>query len=274
VSEIWIDGAFTAAPASIPTDDRGLLLGDGLFETIRWAGDGCARLDAHLKRLRQGAAFFGIPVPASDPEIAIALAELARRNGFSNLHAALRLTLTRGSGARGLAPPDAPKPRLFAAAAPLGPAPGPAKLAISAIRRNPFSPSSTFKTLAYTDNIAALRAARAAGADDALLLDVFGRLAGASAANLFVIKGRRIITPALETGALPGTVRAAILELAMPLGLPRVEQEAGGIETLKEADAAFLTSALIGVRAIAAVDGQALDATHPLIERFAHALRA
>ncbi|MBE7213377.1 MAG: aminotransferase class IV, partial [Gluconacetobacter diazotrophicus] len=97
---IWLNGRLLpAAEAAIPPDDRGLLLADGLFETIRLSGGGPAHPLAHLARLRAGAAVLGIPVPFPDPVLLDALASTAWSNALPD--GSLRLTLTRGPGPRG-----------------------------------------------------------------------------------------------------------------------------------------------------------------------------
>jgi anthranilate synthase component 2 len=100
--------------------------------------------------------------------------------------ASIRITLTRGVGPRGLlAPPDT-KPTLMIAAFPLPPSlPRAMSACMVGIRRNEHSPLSQLKSLAYLDNILALREADAAGCDEAILLNTVGRIAGGSRSNLF-----------------------------------------------------------------------------------------
>ena len=66
---------------------------------------------------------------------------------------------------------------------------------IVSIRRNEHSPLSRVKSLAYLDNILALREAAEAGCEEALLLNTAGRLAGGSRSNVFLVldgvSGRR-----------------------------------------------------------------------------------
>ena len=97
------------ADARIDPADRGLTLGDGLFETIRARDGQAVRLWRHLARLRAGAAVLGLDVPTSDRDLGRLLAETLAANGLAD--GVLRLTLTRGPAGRGLAPsPPAPYP--------------------------------------------------------------------------------------------------------------------------------------------------------------------
>jgi branched-chain amino acid aminotransferase len=265
---VWLNGrCLNAEAARIDPSDRGLLLGDGLFETMR-AVDGCVPLlDRHLRRLRGAAAILGLPLDRDDQGIAAACAAVLHANGLGA--AALRLTLTRGPGPRGLPPPADPRPTLLLAAFPLPPPPSPARAAVScATRRNEHSPLSRLKTIGYLDNLVALEEARTAGADDAVLLNTAGDLACATTANLFLVEGDALLTPRVEDGALPGITRGRVLELASGLGLACREVRLPP-ERLAEADGAFLTSSLAGIRPVVTVDGRPVGtgAVHPLAER-------
>jgi branched-subunit amino acid aminotransferase/4-amino-4-deoxychorismate lyase len=255
---------------AVPIDDRGLLLGDGLFETILADRGELDAIDAHIERMVRGCAVLGLPAPEADRLRAAALAVLDER-GLTGERAAVRLTWTAGSGGRGLERPAAPQPRLLAQAAPAPLAMGPARLATVAIRRNAASPTSRLKTLAYLDNVLARREAVAAGADEALMLNTDGEIAGAAAANLFWSVGGRLHTPALACGVLDGIMRGQVLAAAARLGVETVEARAR-MESLAGAEAVFLTNSLIGLRPVAAIDGRAIPG-HTLIGRLDLALK-
>jgi branched-chain amino acid aminotransferase/4-amino-4-deoxychorismate lyase len=250
--------------------DRGLLLGDGLFETVLWTGRGLAAWGEHVARLQAGCAVIGLPAPAAARlhDAAVAAVEQA---GLSDGRAAVRLTWTAGSGGRGLDRPDDPTPALLAAASPAPARTAPSRLAVSAVRRNDGSPAARLKTLAYLDNVLARREARLAGADEAVMLNTRGEVACAAAANLFWFEDDRLITPALSVGVLAGVARAAVLRLAPTLGLA-VEEAVVRPRALRDVRGLFLTNSLIGVRPVAALDG-ASAAVHPAVALLAGALR-
>jgi len=252
----------------VPADDRGFTLGDGLFETVLARGGELVALSAHLDRLTAGCAALGLPAPdraAAARRMRQALADA----GLQDDRAAVRLTLTAGSGGRGLDRPQAPSLRLVATAAPAPKPAGPARLITARVRRNERSPASRLKSLSYLDNVLARAEARAAGADEALMLNTAGALACAAAANLFWIRDGVLFTPALDCGVLAGIARGEVLAGAGRLGLAAQEVVAGP-EALATAEAVFLTNALIGVRPAAALDGRAW-APHPLVEKLAEA---
>lgn len=243
----------------IPVDDRGLLLGDGLFETMLALDGGLPHLAAHLERMAAGCEVLNLPFDRAEAE-RLACEAAPREGRF-----AVRLTLTAGSGGRGLDRAAAPVPRLFATAAPSAPVTTPATLIVATARRNEGSPAARLKTLSYLDNVLARAEARAAGADEAVMLNNRGEVACAGAANLFWISQGRLFTPRLDCGVLAGITRARILALRP------VEEVTAGPEVLEAADALILTNSLIGVRPVSRL-GARVFAAHPLAEALRAAL--
>jgi branched-chain amino acid aminotransferase len=241
---VWQNGRIVVPEeAHVSMADRGLLLGDGLFETMAVHNAQVFDLAAHLERLASGLGVLGF-IQAVD------LAKL--RSGIARYIAAeeapcavLRVTVTRGAGPRGLAPPEAPSPAIFMT---LSPMPAvrktPLSLHIATVtRRNEHSVLSRIKALPYLDNVLALSEARAQGADDALLLNTSGTIACATAANVFVIREGRLETPPVCDGALPGTMRALVLCLAKQAGLAPVENSLH-VGDLADADEVILTNSI------------------------------
>ncbi|MDR7230474.1 branched-chain amino acid aminotransferase/4-amino-4-deoxychorismate lyase [Caulobacter sp. BE264] len=241
-------------PDAIPLNDRGLLLGDGLFETMLARDGVIAHLSAHLDRMATSCAVLGLPFDRDAAERA------ARAAAPAQDRFAIRLTLTAGSGGRGLDRPDAPVVRLFATAAPSSPVIGPATLVVANTRRNEGSPASRLKTLSYLDNVLARAEARAAGADEAVMLNNRGEIACAAAANLFWLADGRLFTPRLDCGVLAGITRARLL------AIEPVEEVAVGVEALDRAEAVVLTNSLIGVRPVLRL-GDRLLPEHALAAR-------
>lgn len=241
---------------SIPIDDRGLLLGDGLFETLLAVDGVLPHLAAHLDRLVAASRILSLPFDRSEAE------RLCRAAAPASGRFAVRLTLTAGSGGRGLERPAAPAPRLFASAAAAPETTTPAAARIVLVRRSEHSVTSRLKTLSYLDNVLARAEARAAGADEAIMLNTRGDLACAGAANLFWIEGGRLYTPRLDCGALAGITRARVM------AREAAEEVAAGPEVLERAEAVFLTNSLIGVRAVSRLDGRTFS-PHALVDRLA-----
>lgn len=239
----------------IPPNDRGLLLGDGLFETLLWKDGGLVDFDLHAERMARGCAVLGLPDPDPD-SLAWAAARAIEDAELKTARAAVRLNWTAGSGGRGLERPDTVTPRLFALAFRVAPPAGPVSLATAKVCRSEASPLSRIKSLSYLDNVLARREARAAGAEEALMLNTRGEVACAAAANIFWFEGERLCTPALDCGVLDGTVRTRVLEAAMGLGI-EAAQVAAPRAVLASATGLFLTNSLIGLRPVTSLDGVA-----------------
>jgi len=255
--------------AGVPLSDRGLLLGDGLFETLL-ALDGVLQAPhEHLARMARGCAVLGLPLPDSTQALRLMQAAIADE-GLERGRAAVRLTYTAGSGGRGLVRPQDPSPSLFATAASSALPTAPGRLALARVLRNPSSPTAHHKTLAYLDNVLARREALAMGADEAVMCNTDGHLACAAAANLFWIEGGVLMTPDLACGVLPGLMRARVLAAAGALG-QAVQVVKIGPEALDGAGAIFLTNSLNGLWLISHWQGQPVK-TDPLAMQILQAL--
>jgi branched-chain amino acid aminotransferase/4-amino-4-deoxychorismate lyase len=252
----------------IPFDDRGLLLGDGLFETLLWRAGELILAPEHHRRMTEGAGALGLPAPAWTDFHDRAL-EAVREAGLPTARAAVRVTLTAGSGGRGLDRPAELAPRLFATASPSSRPSSPARLIVSTVRRNPASPASLFKTLSYVDSVVARREAMMAGADEAVMLNVAGCVASVAAANVFWIEGETLFSPPPDAGALAGILAAQVRAAAKRLGVETREVHAD-LATIQGADAIFLTNSLIGVRPAQWLGAPA--PAHPLVGRIAAAV--
>ncbi|KQT64510.1 class IV aminotransferase [Aureimonas sp. Leaf460] len=219
--------------------DRGLLLGDGVFDTSLAIGGRVFQRDQHLKRLEAALGVIGIP--ADGAEIAAAMDALAAREG----NGSLRITVTRGPGPRGIKAPADVHPTILGSSAPLnaGAMFAPIRLGLSAVRRNETSPLSRLKALSYLDAVLAAREIEASGATEALFLNTRGTLACSSLANVFVVEGFELATPPLKDGVLPGILRGWVLAHAEDHGLRPIERSIPK-KALDQADAIFLTNSL------------------------------
>lgn len=250
---IWLDGTLhEGATAPFDLADRGLLLADGLFETISVFGGTPFRLGYHLDRLAAGARTLGFAIDRTAAERAVAALVARAQDG----RGVVRVTVTRGSGPRGLAPPPSPRPTTFAALAPWTPAIAatPVRLATLVTRRNETSPLSRLKPLAYLDSVLGMAEARAAGADDGLFLNTRGAVATTTMANVFAVTDGEIVTPAIEDGVLAGTIRALLLERGAIAGLP-VRTRTIEPAALRGASEIFVTNSVRLISPVTALDG-------------------
>jgi branched-chain amino acid aminotransferase len=239
----------------ISEQDRGFLLGDGLFETLLVANGIALWRAEHLARMAKSAAKLGIPLDLQHVDLAID--DQLQKSG-SGTHV-LRISVSRGQTGRGLAM-DGDKPTLSVSISPFSASQTGRSINLftSTVRRNPTSISDRHKTLSYVNNVFAAREAKARGGDDALMLNIDGLVASTSIANVFIVKGKAISTPPEGDGVLPGIMRRFIIESASSYGYTATVRSFERDEIL-EADAMFATNSLRLLSPVHALDGESLQ---------------
>ena len=227
------------AEATLPATDRALTHGLGLYETIKLTEGVPVFFEEHLARLVQGIAALGLEKDVDRPELAEQICRLSEANG--GVDNSCRLLVTAG-------PPG-----------------GAPNLLVQTDRRDfPARPlrvisyrgvrvSAQYKAMTVMQSCFAQRAARAAGVDDALLVDGEGRIFEGATSNVFVVRGGGLITPPAEGDILPGVLRAKVEELATGAGIPVVEAWAR-VADLRPDDGVLLTSSVRGVVPVDRVD--------------------
>jgi branched-chain amino acid aminotransferase len=263
---IFLNGSFIQiSEASIQASDRGFLLSDGLFETMRVYEGKVFGLKDHYARLVSGSAVLKIPVPMQYPELNEVILKLLEVNDLTQKDATIRVTLTRGSGPRGLLPPADPKPTLMITVAPYPVSQhNPVKLHICRItRRNDRSPLSNIKSLGYGDNILAKMEASENHADDAILLNTKDHVACSSAGNIFIVTNdNKLVTPRIEDGILPGITRKSVIDICKENGIHLVEQ-AITLDDLLAAKEIFITNSIVEIQPVLSVDNQLINRGQP-----------
>jgi aminodeoxychorismate lyase len=259
------------AEAFVPLNDRGLLLGDGLFETLRVANGQPFRCAQHLERLVRGAEFLKIKLPFTPKEIQKFAEQLIEKNKLSD--AILRITLTRGAGARGYSPRNSGVPMLAMTLHPLPPQnidePLQWSLITSSFRIPAGDVLASFKTTSKILNVLARAEAEEQGADEALLLNTNGEVAETAGGNLFWIYQDAVCTVPTGRGVLPGITRAVVLEICQSLGFA-TNKRIIKPEHLRNAAGIFVTNSAFGIVPVAAFDGLPV-APSSLVEQIASA---
>lgn len=254
MTTVWVNGRLVDPDApAISAMDHGLLLGDGLYETLL-VSDGQPRaFDRHLERLALGAQVMGIGVDLDTVRTGVA-AVIGAATATARGHP-LRLRITVTSGPGPLAPVrGAHRPTILVAAAPQPPVAPAARVVVAPWVRNERSPLAGVKCTSSAENRAVSTWARAQGADEAILANTRGELCEGTSSNVFVCIDGRLVTPPTSSGCLPGVIRGVVLEHV------DVAEEPLPVEVLAGAGEAFLTSAIRGVQPIASVDGIPLPA--------------
>jgi branched-chain amino acid aminotransferase len=232
--------------AVVPVLDRGFLYGDSVYEVVRTYDGRPFEVERHLLRMERTAKRIGLDLPPREH----VLRELQRTlDAAGNAESYARIVVTRGIGEFGLGAHLSDQHRMVIIVRPLQP---PAEvqyarglqMAIAKTRRNsPLSLDPALKTGNYLNNILALREAHEAGADDAILLDLSGRVTEATTSNVFFVQRGVVVTPPLALGMLEGVTRAVMMEVAKTEGI-LLREEPFGPEALAAADEVFLSSTL------------------------------
>jgi 4-amino-4-deoxychorismate lyase len=241
-------------PALDPLD-LALVRGEAVFEAMRVYAGRPFRLRAHLDRLAASARAVELPLPGGLEELA---ARAVAAAGAGDTDVVLRLICTKG-------PEGSGEPAAFGICSDV-----PAsfeeerrrglRVVLLTTATDPLVRAASpwllpgAKTISYAVNMAAQRAARAGGADDAVLVGLGGELLEAPTASLWWRSGHTLHTPSLDLGILAGITRAVLCDLAPGLGLKVAE----GVYTagdLAAADEAFLSSSTRELMPVVSVDG-------------------
>ncbi|MFT8655737.1 MAG: aminotransferase class IV [Acetobacter papayae] len=262
MSLMWLNGELVALDAArISPMDRGFTLGDGLFETMRVRAGWVMNLYAHMARLVEGGRVLGLPVPDT-AAVRQALCELLDATDLEE--GSIRLTLSRGEGPRGLQPPANGRPTLVLTASPGAFARTTVRAITSKlIRRDETSPLSRIKSLNYLPGILARQEAARASAEEALLLNMQGRVAESTISTIIVAsEDGELTTPPVSEGALPGVARGVLLARGL------VREATLENEQILWARGVWLVNTL-SLREVTVLDGQALATDLTLTETLA-----
>lgn len=249
---VWINGELLPdEDARVSVFDHGLVVGDGVFETVKIAAGVPFAMTRHLQRLRKSALGLGLPEP--DLEfIRVGAMAVVADSGAPPL-ARMRITFTAGKAPLGSERGNSPATSIVA----MAPQPFPAE-AVDVVTvpwpRNERGALSGLKTTSYGENVRALAYAAERGGSEAIFGNTIGQLCEGTGTNVFVVHGGRLLTPPLASGCLAGVTRALVIEWA-----GAVEEDLA-FDALANADEAFLSGTTRDVQPIRNVDGKALPA--------------
>ncbi|MFP6673692.1 MAG: branched-chain-amino-acid transaminase [Pirellulaceae bacterium] len=265
--KVYINGTyFDKQDAKISVYDHGLLYGDGVFEGIRSYGGKAFRLNEHLKRLWESANAICLTIPISMIEMTAAVNATLHENGIEDGY--VRLMVTRGAGSLGIDPNRTSDPQVIVIAdrITLYPAEyyenGLEIVTVSTVRNHPAALNPRIKSLNYLNNILAKIEGLQAGCVEALMLNHKGEVAECTGDNLFLVKGKEILTPSLDSGILGGITRDVVIELARAAGYT-VRELALTRHDVFIADECFLTGTAAEVIPVVKVDNRPIGNGHP-----------
>jgi len=249
---VWINGKLLPDDeARISIFDHGLVVGDGVFETVKVTYGVPFALTRHLARLQGSARGLGLAVPDAD-QIRAAVLALLEDSGWPE-RARVRITVTAGLSGLGSGRGESPL-TIIVALGPLTDWGRQADVVTVPWPRNEHSAIAGLKTTSYAENVLALAYARERGGEEAIFGNTAGNLCEGTGTNVFVVTGGRLITPPLSAGCLAGVTRDLVIEW-----VGAVEEDLP-VGVLAAADEAFLTGTTRDVQPIRFVDGVPLPA--------------
>ena len=276
--KVWLDGRIVDGEhARLNVRDHGLLYGDGVFEGIRIYNGRVFRLADHLRRLAFSAAYIGLELPYSLEHIGAIVEETAA--AFGEREAYVRLLVTRGVGQLGVDPFSCGAPQLVCMVARIAlydreSIQAGINVVTTSVRKPPpdvLNPE--VKSLNYLNSVMAKREARLRGAHEGLVLNLHGKVAEASVANVFAWTDGTLVTPPTVDGALPGITRATVIELAREIGI-ETQIRSIGQAGLMRAEEVFLTGSGARLVPVGCLDSVAIGSgKRPVFERIDDAFR-
>jgi branched-chain amino acid aminotransferase len=249
--KIYLNGKIIALKdAGLSPLDRGLLYGDGVFESLRTYQGAPFQLEEHIKRLLNGLKSLRIRAPLSAAQLKAAVLKTLAANRSKESY--IRIMITRGPAkSHGLDPKNVVgKPTVIIMVEEQKPYPKNIfsqgwKAIISSLIR-PEVPTSRIKSLNYLNNVLARMEAGKASADEALMLDAKGNVVEGTISNLFMVKFGTLYTPPADAPILPGLTRNLVIKLAKQSAF-RVVEKAINPRELYTADECFITFTGAGI---------------------------
>ena len=246
--------------------DRGFLLGDGVFTTLKSINGNLIHFDEHLTRLRNHAHLIKIQVNMDSLKIKHICNKLLTDNNLNNDTAIIRITVTRGVSNRGINIPQEQMPTILIKAVLFHDnTPPTINLCSTSIIRNEKSILTQIKSLNYLESILARDEATTKGYDDGIMFNTHGNITESPVSNIFFITAHKeVITPAISDGILSGIVREKIILICRTLNIPCIERSINSLE-IKNFIAAFLTNSVFVIKRINIIDDVQLFSSDNLI---------
>ncbi len=266
----WLNGKLLESPdePALSVLDHGLVVGDGVFETVAVDDGQPFALTRHLDRLARSAEGLGI----GRPDLGLLREGIdATLDGQDLPFGRVRITVTSGRGPLGSPRGDHGLTHVVVTE-PAQKPPSVATIITVPWPRNERGALSGLKTTSYAENARMIEAARAAGASEAVMPNTQGHLCEGTGSNIMYVLDGTLVTPTLASGCLAGITRALALEwLADELDV--VERDAP-IEVLADAEEVVLVGTTRDIQAISHVDGRPVAAAPGPVTQRAQAIWA
>jgi len=266
--KIYFNGKFVSREkAKVSVFDHGFLYGDGVFEGIRSYDCLVFRLQEHIERLYESAHAINLNIGMTQPGMIEVVVKTMKANKLRDGY--IRLVVSRGEGDLGLDPRKCyGKPSIIVIADKISLYPeklykeGMEIVTVATLRNLPEALNPRIKSLNYLNNILAKIEAVNLGYQEALMLNHLGFIAECTGDNVFIVKKGKLLTPAVEMGALKGITRDAVLELAKNSDISTHEGMLSR-QDIYTADECFLTGTAAEIIPVVKVDGRVIGSGKP-----------
>ena len=249
---IYANGKYTSQKKlTFDISYRGLLLGDGVFDTMLYQNNKLIYYNDHYKRLKTATKLLSFNFNLTNEQLKNIITNLIKKNNFQNKQIAIRTNITRGVSKRGL---DFDKSHKVGIYIKLNLIPKSLfmksiKLGIANIRRNSTSPISQNKTLNYLDNVIEKNRAAKNGYEDAIFLNINEKVSCTTTSNIFYVQKDKIYTPPLKDGVLNGVMREQFIKKKI------ATTQTTSLNNLLKSDYIFLTNSVFGIRPVKTISG-------------------
>ena len=264
IGACWVNGDLVdPLESSVSAVDHAIVVGDGVFETLKVTEGTPFAISRHIRRLVFSAQGLGIPLPNEDL-VRKAIDEVMREDPHAER---LRVTWSSGPGPLSSSRGDG-EGTLSVASSPGTNWPASEKVQLSEWTRNENGALTGLKTTSYAENVKALYSANEDGCSEAVFLNTSGWLCEGTGTNIFLVVNGILITPDLSSGCLAGITRELVLEIE------KVEERNISLKEASMASEAFLTSSTRDISPISSL-GEIVfpnppgDVTAKVAEKFA-----
>ena len=256
---IYVNGEYLRrSDAKISVFDSGFLLGDGVWEGLRYTNEKFIFLDEHVDRLYSGAEALSIDIELNKNELINLLFKLMKKNDMtSDVH--IRLIITRGLKRT---PYQHPNANIGSSSIVIIPEYKVAdqkvnksgiKLSlVKTIRSTKEILDPRINSLSKLNCILACIEAENLNVDEGLMLDINGYVSTCNSTNFFMVKNQEVLTSSGQY-CLNGVTRGKVIEICERDGIP-IKQKDFKIEDVYDADEAFVTGTFAGIIPVIKID--------------------
>lgn len=239
-----------AHEAGISPVSEGFMYGYGLFETVKVQAGKMYFFAEHMERLRRGCGVLGMKLEFSSDMICQYCDELIEKNNL--FHGGIRVAYTKNGDFYDLliTTREQPYPKEQYEKG--------WKVCFSPMKRNPESLLVGIKSNNYLENILSLKKAKEKGYDEAIFLNVYGKISEGAISNIFFVKNHIVYTPSATCGILPGIMRDKVIDIMKSIG---VELKIGQYEKeeIYGADEIFATNSLVDIMPVSQLENKKFD---------------